>query len=106
MKFVVQFANEFGPLLSDGAKAVAFRRQHLDSMVGALDEIVFDFTGVTNANSSFMNALLGELVRQNGSGILNKIQFKGCRPAIEVLIQSALFLGLKNCAHSPNYAMV
>ena len=101
MKFVIHFAEVFGPRLSDGAKAVAFRQQNIDPIIGSNEELVFDFTNVTNANSSFMNALLGVLVREHGSGVLDKIEFKGCRPAIQVLINSALYLGLRAPQDSP-----
>ena len=95
MKFVVSFAAIFGTPLSDGATAVDFRVSQLNQIVAENQEIIFDFTGVTNANSSFINALIGGLVKEKGSVILNNIEFKGCKPAIQVLIQSALYLGLQ-----------
>ncbi len=84
----------FGSIASDGAKAVTFRRQHIDPLIMAGADITLNFTGVRSANSSFVNALVTGLVEDNGEAVLSKLVFKGCNPMLQVLVESAVHLGL------------
>jgi anti-anti-sigma regulatory factor len=58
------------------------------------EEIVLDFSGVRNANSSFINALVTGIVEQHGQRVLDQLVFKGCNPVVRVLVESAIELGL------------
>lgn len=95
MKLELSLAEEFGPHLADGAMAASFRLRRIEPYVGLANEMVVDFTGVRNANSSFVNALVAGLVEQHGEPVLDRLVFKGCNPAIRVLVESALVLGLR-----------
>jgi hypothetical protein len=94
MNLIISIASEFGTHLSDGSKAYAFRLGGLDPYVDISPEILLDFTGVRSANSSFINALIGGAVEQHGPAFLEKVTFKGCTPVIQVLIESAVSLGM------------
>jgi hypothetical protein len=61
-----------------------------------------DFTGVRNANSSFINALVAGLIEQHNVSVLKKVVFKGCNPSIQVLIQAAVELGVQKIAGRVN----
>lgn len=96
MTHEIRLRDEFGTRLSDGAAAYAFRVSNVDPYVG-LDEceqVILDFTGIRNANSSFVNALVSGLFEQHGVEPLRKLVFKGCLPTIQVLVQSAVDLGI------------
>ncbi len=95
MKLELSLAEEFGPHLADGARAVEFRQRRIEPYVGLSREIVLDFSGVRNANSSFVNALVAGLVEQHGEGVLDHLVFKGCNPVIRVLAEAAIDLGLR-----------
>lgn len=55
---------------------------------------LLDFTGVRSANSSFVNTLVSGLFEQHGAQTLGKLVFRGCLPTIQVLVQSAVDLGM------------
>lgn len=93
----IRLSEEFGPRLSDGTKALGFRLSSIDPYLdlAGSEEIVLDFTGIRSANSSFVNALISGLFEQHGTECLGKLVFRGCLPTLQVLIQSAVDLGLQ-----------
>ena len=94
MKITVTIRDEFGSHLGDGSAATQFRMTRIDPVADIATEIVLDFTGVRNANSSFINALVAGLVEQHGVKVLEKTIFKGCNPPIQVLVGAAVDLGV------------
>lgn len=81
---------EFGGVhLADGEVAARIRASHIEPHLSSSDEVTLDFSGVRNANSSFMNALVAGVVEQHGEAILDRLVFKGCNPVLRVLIESA-----------------
>ena len=92
-KVELQLTEYFGHHLADGAKAEEFRMVRIDPYVESCDEIVLDFTGIRNINSSFANALVAGLIQEHGPAVLNKVVFQGCNPVVRVLINSAASLG-------------
>ncbi|MCB1132570.1 MAG: STAS-like domain-containing protein [Verrucomicrobiae bacterium] len=96
MTHEIRLRDEFGPRLSDGAEAYRFRVTGIDPYLGMrqCDQVVLDFTGIRSANSSFVNALVSGLFEQHGTAALRKLIFRGCLPTIQVLVQSAVDLGI------------
>ena len=90
----IHLRDDFGPRLSDGSEAYRFRVSKIDPYLAICDQVVLDFTGVRSANSSFVNALVSGLFEQHGVEILGKLVFRGCLPTIQVLVQSAVDLGI------------
>ena len=88
----------FGSHLADGAKAAEFRMGRIEPYVEICPQIVLDFTGVRNANSSFINAMVAGLIEQHSVKVLKKLVFKGCNPSIQVLIHAAVELGVRKTA--------
>jgi hypothetical protein len=95
MKLELSLVEEFGPHLADGERAAGFRSGRIEPYVDLCEEIVLDFTGVRNANSSFVNALVAGMVEQHGERVLDRLVFKGCNPVIRVLVETAIDLGLR-----------
>lgn len=97
MKHEVHLGEEFGPRLSDGAEAYGFRVSSVDPYLNMpmCEQVVVDFTGIRSANSSFVNALISGLFEQHGTETLQKVVFRGCLPTIQVLVQSAVDLGIE-----------
>jgi len=87
MNHEINLQSEFGTHLSDGAAAYEFRVSSIDPYLGMsqCEEVVLDFSGVRSANSSFVNALVCGLIEQHGEEALEKLVFRGCLPAIQVL---------------------
>lgn len=94
MTHEIHLRDEFGPRLSDGSEAYRFRVSKVDSYVAICDQVVLDFTGIRSANSSFVNALVSGMFEQHGAEALGKLVFRGCLPTIQVLVQSAVDLGM------------
>lgn len=96
MTHEIHLREGFGSHLSDGTEAYAFRVAKIDPYLSldTCERLVIDFTGVRVANSSFVNALISGLLEQHGEVALRKLVFRGCLPAIQVLVQSAVELGL------------
>jgi hypothetical protein len=91
----LQLAKELGAHLADGEVAASFRLSRIEPYVSICEEITLDFTGVRNANSSFMNALISGVVEQHGEAVLERLTFKGCNPLIRVLAEAAIDLGVQ-----------
>ncbi len=51
------------------------------------EEVVIDFGGVQSATQSFVHALISDVIRKEGIGVLDKISFKGCNETIKKLIE-------------------
>ena len=96
MTHEIPLRDEFGPRLSDGTEAYRFRVSKIDACLNLpnCEQVILDFTGIRSANSSFVNALVSGLFEQHGTDALRKLVFKGCLPTIQVLVQSAVDLGM------------
>lgn len=90
----LQVFDLFGAFCVDAALATQIRSERVDIFLGAADQIIFDFEGVRNMNSSFCNALIANLVTRHSES-LTRIKFANCRSNLKVLIQSAVELGLQ-----------
>ena len=50
------------------------------------DQIFLDFKGVTSSTQSFIHALISDVIRIEGIGVLDKLFFKNCNETIQKLI--------------------
>lgn len=48
--------------------------------------ITLDFSGVDGVTQSFVHALISELIRNFGPGVLDRIDFKDCNLAVQNII--------------------
>jgi hypothetical protein len=95
MKLQLSLLDDFGTQLGDGDLAAKYRIGRIDPYVNLCEEIVLDFSGVRTGNSSFVNALVAGLVEHHGEPVLKLLTFKGCNPVLQVLVESAIDLGLQ-----------
>ena len=73
---------------------MSYRHRQIDPYLDLFEKVILDFSGVRSANSSFMNALISGLLEQHGDEVLEKLVFKSCKPAIAVLVEAAIELGI------------
>jgi hypothetical protein len=92
--YTAHLAEDCGTILADGSKALGYRHCQIDPYLDFCEKVVLDFSGVRSANSSFMNALISGLLEQHGDQVLEKLVFKSCKPAIAVLVEAAIELGI------------
>lgn len=62
------------------------RIKYITPLLERNGEITLDFKGVESATQSFVHALISELIRSFGSGILDNIYFKNCNKSIREII--------------------
>lgn len=95
MNHELHLGQTFGTFLAEGALASEFRLREIEPFFHTYEIITLDFTGVRNANSSFVNALVVPLLEVYGHDALRKLRFRGCNAIVRVLIESALTLGVQ-----------
>ena len=94
MSHELKLGETFGTFLAEGAQAAAFRLKNIEPLFQADDEIVLDFAGVRNINSSFANALIAPLVETHGEEALKRLRFRNCNAVVRVMVEGALSLGV------------
>ncbi len=65
------------------------RDLRLKQIIPALEkgeEIVLDFEGVEAATQSFVHALISDLLRKQGAGVLDRLEFKSCNETVKKII--------------------
>lgn len=50
------------------------------------EEVVLDFTGVGAATQSFIHALISDVIRKHGAGVLDRIVFKSCDETVRKIV--------------------
>ena len=100
MNLTVSVLAEFGTFCADGEAAARFREVRIDPYIGVADVIELDFSGVRNTNTSFCNALVGNLVIQNGPTVLRHLRLANCRENVKTLLCAAVELGLTKSTRS------
>lgn len=83
-----------GVFCSDGNRAASIRSTQIDPYINVAEQIVLDFAGVRNMNSSFCNVLIGNLFMRHGELAMQKLRFANCNETVQVHIRSALSIGL------------
>lgn len=61
----------------------------LTKIVPALEkgeDVALDFEGIDSVTQSFIHALISDLIRKNGSDVLDKIYFKSCNRTVQGII--------------------
>ena len=50
------------------------------------EDVLLDFERVDAATQSFIHALISDLLRKRGSGVLDHIEFKSCNETVQKII--------------------
>lgn len=65
------------------------RDLRLNEIIPALErqeEVVLDFAGVDATTQSFIHALISDLLRNYGSGVLDRLEFKSCNKTVRKIV--------------------
>lgn len=65
------------------------RDLRLKEIVPALEkreDVVLDFAGVDATTQSFIHALISDLLRKYGSGVLDRLDFRSCNETVKKII--------------------
>lgn len=85
----------FGISCGSGTAAVGYLKEFLLPQLQAGRSVRFDFTGVRVINSSFGNALFGNLCKMMGDVVLERVVFEHVRPIVKSEISSSIAMGLR-----------
>ena len=69
----------------DKAKDIRIKKINPELKNGG--SVVLDFEGVTSVTQSFIHALISQLIRNYGTDILDKINFKNCNNTVKKIIE-------------------
>jgi hypothetical protein len=50
------------------------------------EDVILDFAGVDATTQSFIHALISDLLRKFGSGVLDRLEFKSCNDTVRKII--------------------
>lgn len=92
---IIHIKNYSGSFCGDGDKASLILNTQIDPIIDRDDEVVLDFEGVRNLNSSFTNALIANLVIRNSPDVLEKVYFKNCNKKVKTFVEMAVSIGVK-----------
>lgn len=76
-----------GGFAEDKDIAAQIRERELKPAIARGERIRLDFSEVEGATQSFVHALISEPIRNNGAGILAKVEFKKCNPTVRSIVE-------------------
>jgi hypothetical protein len=62
------------------------RVQKIEPNLAKGKKIILDFTGIEGATQSFVHSMISQVIRDNGSDVLESIFFKGCSEPVRAII--------------------
>jgi hypothetical protein len=89
-----KISKKFGAYCVNGSESLTFLRDTLMPMLRDKYQIALDFEGVLVMNSSFSNALFGNLFQSLGRKALDQIVILGASPVIKNEIKSGIAYGI------------
>ena len=75
-----------GSFAEDKDQARDIRIKKITPVIKNKKEIILDFNGVEGSTQSFIHALISELIREEGPGVLDLISFKNCNQNVKNVI--------------------
>lgn len=93
MNKVFHMEERFGSFLASGDLANKFRFIEVEPELALGNNVLFDFQGVTNMTSSFVNAMVATLVAHHIEDFGERLRFANCDPLIKQIILGAVALG-------------
>ncbi|HBL17486.1 MAG: hypothetical protein A2X36_04910 [Elusimicrobia bacterium GWA2_69_24] len=54
--------------------------------LGAGQDVILDFAQVDAATQSFIHALISDLIRKQGIGVLDRLEFRSCNDTVRKII--------------------
>lgn len=83
---IIKLLPKTGVFAEDKDIARDIRIKYITPLLERNEEITLDFEGVESTTQSFVHALISELIRSFGSGILDNIYFKNCNRSVQEII--------------------
>lgn len=98
----IKLEKEVGKFCADGRIARSLLNSKVTPALNNNLIIVFDCSGVRNMNSSFSNALFGNLIKHHGKQALKNLTITNTRANVKQMILSGLAYGESANTQTPN----
>lgn len=89
---VFEIASDFA---EDKDTAAKVRDAEIKPALEQGKSVILDFTGVDLTTQSFIHAMISDILRTRGEEVLDSIEFKGCRPGVQGIIETVIQYSLE-----------
>jgi hypothetical protein len=76
-----------GAFAEDKDVAARIRDETIRPALEGKGTVRLDFTGVDGATQSFVHAMVSDLIRSRGAGVLGRMEFKACNSTIRSVVE-------------------
>ena len=76
-----------GGFAEDKDQAKTIRQSRVLPALDQGKSVVLDFSEVRYATQSYVHALIGEALQKYGEQVLERVEFKGCSPQLQSLVE-------------------
>lgn len=83
----IKFYRRTGNFAGNKDLAKEIRTKEIIPALNKGKEIILNFKGIESTTQSFIHALISDVIRKEGIGILKKISFKNCNSIIKKIIR-------------------
>jgi hypothetical protein len=89
---VFEIASDFA---EDKDTAAKVRNEQIAPALLRGEDVLLDFSGVDLTTQSFIHAMISDVLRSHGEDVLDRIEFKGCRPGVQGIIETVIQYSLE-----------
>jgi hypothetical protein len=89
---VFDIASDFA---EDKDTAAKVRNEQIAPALLRGEDVLLDFVGVDLTTQSFIHAMISDVLRSHGEDILDHIEFRGCRPGVQGIIETVIQYSLE-----------
>jgi len=82
----IKLIEYFDPFAENKERARKLRVEVLMPTLEKGEEIILDFDGIVGVTQSFIHALISDLFRKFGAGVLDRVSFKNCNDKVKSVI--------------------
>lgn len=84
---VVKILEKTGSFAENKDVARELRQKEILPILDQGEEVTLDFSGVESTTQSFIHALISDILRKKGPGVLDRLFFKNCNETVQKLIK-------------------
>ena len=95
-----------GDFGEDKDAAASLRKSKIQPHVAQGEQINLNFAGVTLVTQSFVHALISDVLRRNGEGALDYLEFENCVEVVKGIISTVVQYSLETTADEDTIAVM
>ena len=82
----IRMMESVGSFAENKDLAQKIRREEILPALRRKQSVTLDFANVSSTTQSFIHALISEVIRENGIGVLDRILFKSCNDNVKNIV--------------------